>query len=132
MSMPKVEVRESDEDVLARMGIDGQKWAEEFHKKFATFHKEGDTAIIDKRIGIGTLYAWFANAIEAGRSHERNKFPTVEIWKDPASRRHYVKTEANGFVAAARFNPITDEVAESIDDAIKKSLEMCDKREEVC
>lgn len=46
--------RESDGDLLARMGADGTLWAAEFHKRFG-----GDE---------GSLTGWFANAIEAGRS----------------------------------------------------------------
>lgn len=49
---------ESDGDMLARIGTDGQKWAWEF------LSRDFDPDDIDE----GLLTGWFANAIEAGRT----------------------------------------------------------------
>ena len=47
----------SDIDLLAKMGTDAAKWANEYMDRFS-----------DETPDKGTLIGWFANAIEAGRS----------------------------------------------------------------
>lgn len=54
------DTKETDGDLLARLGTDGQKWAQEFLAKFP------DPSKIDEGLMIG----WFANAIEAGANRE--------------------------------------------------------------
>lgn len=119
-----------DGDTLSKnQDIDGEKWAQAFCKQFATYpKKENGVAVIDGQVDFATIHGWFANAIEAGRNHERNKQPKVEVWKDDLSKSHFIKTEANDFVGMVRVLPITDEVAESIDKAIKESGEICERR----
>jgi hypothetical protein len=50
---------ETDGGILARLGVDAEKWANEFMAV-----NDGEDLGIDE----GVLLAWFANAIEAGRS----------------------------------------------------------------
>jgi len=50
----------TDGELLAEMGTDAQKWAQEFIRRFGGRER---CAFIDEGLMIG----WFANAIEAGR-----------------------------------------------------------------
>lgn len=59
--MPK-----SDGQVLAEMGTDAQKWAEEFYRRFGGPER---CAFIDE----GLLIGWFANAIMAGHDEGYRK-----------------------------------------------------------
>ena len=58
----------SDGDILARMGTDGQAWAQ-------TFLSYG---FAPNQVDEGLLIGWFANAIEAGRSAALSSAPTRE------------------------------------------------------
>ncbi len=53
------EEKESDGDLLKRLGTDGGLWAKEFIKKFGNKRDEIDE---------GLMITWFCNAIEAGKS----------------------------------------------------------------
>lgn len=56
---------ETDGPILARMGTDALKWAEEFN---ATVQEHPDIPR-----DMGALISWFANAIEAGRAAGRRE-----------------------------------------------------------
>jgi hypothetical protein len=62
---------ETDAELLGRLGTDGQAWACEFLAKF-----DGET-VGGERVDEGLLLAWFANAIEAGRTAGERE-PRVE------------------------------------------------------
>ena len=72
---------DTDTDLLAKMGTDAARWANEFENRFP-----------DKTPDWGTLVAWFANAIEAGRIAETTRTPiyddeaAAEFYADPANR----------------------------------------------
>lgn len=55
---------ESDGDLLARLGMDGAKWAAEFSKRYPSVPE-------DEAIG------WFCNAIMAGYDRGRGCGPVV-------------------------------------------------------
>lgn len=50
----------TDNELLAFMGTDAVRWAEEFRKISVKLS-------LDDRLDIGFLIGWFANALEAGR-----------------------------------------------------------------
>ena len=57
-----------DNDLLAHMGTDAEKWAASFCEKFP-------------EVDQGLMLGWFANAIEAGRTAGWN---AGVDWVDPA------------------------------------------------
>lgn len=59
---------ETDGELLARLGTDAMKWAEEFVGTFLG-HTIGPRSKVDKSL----MTAWFANALEAGRSASRDE-----------------------------------------------------------
>lgn len=56
--------KETDDELLARLGTDAEKWAEEFVSMFRASVVSRAPGSVDEGVMIG----WFANAIEAGRS----------------------------------------------------------------
>ena len=52
-----VDLAVNDQGLLAKMGTDAARWANEYEARFP-----------DRTPDWGTLVGWFANAIEAGRS----------------------------------------------------------------
>ncbi len=59
---------ENDRDFLTRLGIDAQKWAKAFVELQAGRTVEGSAPDENDHltINVGTMIAWFANAIMAG------------------------------------------------------------------
>lgn len=58
--MPEPTTDETDGEMLARLGTDGEAWAREFLSHVHMDCPEDEA--------LDTMRAWFANAIEAGRS----------------------------------------------------------------
>lgn len=59
----------SDGELLAKMGLDAENWAVEFHGVVTDKVLDGDLVsdLLDPTPG-NLLHGWFCNAIEAGRS----------------------------------------------------------------
>lgn len=58
MTTEKEAAKETDPEILRRLGVDPYIWAQELHR----------TMVNGAEVDIGFLLAWFSNAIEAGRN----------------------------------------------------------------
>jgi hypothetical protein len=98
---------ESDGEFLARLGTDGDLWAREFMARVLPPDVLGGIPVRD-RPDLGTVRAWFANAIEAGRSAGQAPWvggmhgmdSPVEVVPDPAYLVERVVVTNDGWAQA--------------------------------